>query len=562
MIVDIDIGSSAAYPLVDRTARVLGGTLIGRTYDEITAEVEAFWALHPEAPREVAHIKVSLAPGERLGSQQFVDVADEIMRALGYARALYVIIAHDDTALAHLHVVSTTVDLHGKGVSRSHDRYRAQAARRTLEDRYGLRRTPTAWDHAGTTFNRSWPEMVRIMAGERPLWESLSQRAGLALRLATGWAELSEHLVEAGLTLHYTGRGLAVSTGSAGVGISKLVPGLSAVTLAIRYGETYEQYELRRQSPTPSTEPDPPAIALASAGPHLPGASDRQERQSSRTRKRAYRGGDHPPDGAPERIALESRSHQPEDAEGGRAQDLAIRRMRRHRRADDVGSHTLREPDLDARRRGQGGPGDGSLREGYPAGDERGGTGDALQAAPPEPIGRTPIEQISTMLQQLEVAEAARAAAKEAERALNDALEAQHHARETSLRLDKQLRSRSDAPVTTRGLLDRTHEADPTAARAIALDLEVLNEWDRYVTAETVRPTELDVEQLRATHRRRIGDVAALPVNDVGSLRAGILRLAATLSPSERLRLSQPAREQVTSLEQRQAHHRKGLGLG
>ena len=84
---------------------------------------------------------MSINPSETdapLTERQAVALADDIMKALGYARQPYRIYEHNDILRRHFHVVSCRVDENGKKIKDSFERLVLREALKNLAEKYGF----------------------------------------------------------------------------------------------------------------------------------------------------------------------------------------------------------------------------------------------------------------------------------------------------------------------------------------------------------------------------------------------------------------------------------------
>jgi hypothetical protein len=128
---------------------------------------ENLLALNRRAIRRALHIVVSFAPGEILSRDRMIEIACEFMDRIGYGAQPYLVYQHFDTAIAHLHIVSTPIQPDGTSLNKSLlFKYKSEPARKALEEKYGLVR---AQRQRGAQLIRSQALPVeRLQYGSRP----------------------------------------------------------------------------------------------------------------------------------------------------------------------------------------------------------------------------------------------------------------------------------------------------------------------------------------------------------------------------------------------------------
>ena len=93
----------------------------------------------PRIKNESFHMSVNPSEEDKkLSDQEAVDLIDEIMECLGYAKQPYRIYKHTDIERHHYHVVSTRVDENGKKISDSFERLVLRNKLKELGKKYGF----------------------------------------------------------------------------------------------------------------------------------------------------------------------------------------------------------------------------------------------------------------------------------------------------------------------------------------------------------------------------------------------------------------------------------------
>jgi asparagine synthetase B (glutamine-hydrolysing) len=99
---------------------------------------EVRW-LNPKLSKPVMHITLSLAPGEHLTKDKWMEVAEQCAKDMGFENNQYVAIQHKDTGHEHLHIVANRVGFEKQTVSDSNSYRKIAAHCRKMELKYELK---------------------------------------------------------------------------------------------------------------------------------------------------------------------------------------------------------------------------------------------------------------------------------------------------------------------------------------------------------------------------------------------------------------------------------------
>ncbi len=204
------------------------------------AVVMRMTAAQGKTDKPVQHLSVSLAPGEHLTREQWEQVVDTTLRDLGLEGHQALVVAHQDTAHEHIHIMVNRVhpETH-LAWDRWQDRPRLMESLRPQELALGLQPTPHAKDP-----DRVPDPLVQQFerTGEPPLLDYARAVARPAFQEAGSWSELHERLAEQGLYLERKGQGLVVTDDHRQVKASSVNRSASLRSLEGRLG----LYEERR----------------------------------------------------------------------------------------------------------------------------------------------------------------------------------------------------------------------------------------------------------------------------------------------------------------------------
>jgi hypothetical protein len=111
------------------------------TYDDKRERFNNLLDRNQRADKKVMTIWLSFTPEEKFADQRLSAIASSYMQRIGYADQPYLVYRHDDTAIQHLHIVSTPVRPDGSLV-RSFVRVSMVAdARKAVEMEFGLQKS-------------------------------------------------------------------------------------------------------------------------------------------------------------------------------------------------------------------------------------------------------------------------------------------------------------------------------------------------------------------------------------------------------------------------------------
>ncbi|HEX5394074.1 MAG TPA: relaxase/mobilization nuclease domain-containing protein, partial [Rhodocyclaceae bacterium] len=150
----------------DEPGRLLGGNMSGQGARQLASEFGQVRRLRPDIEKPVWHNSLRLPKGEKLTDAQWVEVADDYMKRMGFTEAhprAYVM--HDDAGGQHIHIVASRVSTEGKVYLGKNENLASTRHIQALEREYGLTITkgPT---YDPETSKVLMPEARRLKAGE------------------------------------------------------------------------------------------------------------------------------------------------------------------------------------------------------------------------------------------------------------------------------------------------------------------------------------------------------------------------------------------------------------
>lgn len=225
--------------------------------------------------RPVYHLVISADPGDPVDRASMSRVADTVLRELGLSEHQVLIIAHNDTAHPHMHLVVNRVhpETH-RAWENGWDWPKIEKALSAEEEALGWRIVPRKRRHE--------PALVR---GDAAFLRTVQERGGAVLGRAASWAELEEGLAAVGLHVRVKGGGLSINDGRQEVKASEVAPAFSRKYMEARLGKlSAHRAERVREAetgthlsgvhaapavpvPEPNREPEPEPLAPPAPAP-------------------------------------------------------------------------------------------------------------------------------------------------------------------------------------------------------------------------------------------------------------------------------------------------------
>lgn len=120
---------------------IIASNMAGTTPRQLANEFGALRKLRPTLGKAVFHASLSPSPEDRmLTDAEFAALACRYLESMGFADCPFVIVRHDDTSHAHIHLLASRITTGGGVVSDKQDFKRSEAVIRRLETEFGLSR--------------------------------------------------------------------------------------------------------------------------------------------------------------------------------------------------------------------------------------------------------------------------------------------------------------------------------------------------------------------------------------------------------------------------------------
>lgn len=243
----------------ERVAWVEGRNLPTTDPKLVPAIMAATAAQSLRVQKPVYHLSISWPEEDGVDPTTMAGVAERTLRDIGLGDHQAVIVAHNDTAHPHLHIMVNRVHPEtGKAWSNSLDYRRIETSLREQEHELALREVPgrhTDLDQGRQMRKRpSRTERARLRRLGEPerLLFSTEEMAGVrvtigeALSTAGDWRELTNLLAEDGYTLQPKGQGLVIAKGDGYAKLSQVTPRTARLrVLEDRYGECFSDFFAR-----------------------------------------------------------------------------------------------------------------------------------------------------------------------------------------------------------------------------------------------------------------------------------------------------------------------------
>ena len=245
-------GGLAAY-LTGKSERVAWTEpryLLGTDPKEIAREMEAAAGQSSRTEKPVYHLSISFDELDRPSREQMRAAVEEMLRDLGLEEHQAFMVAHDDSAHPHVHVMVNRVHPEtGKAAPLAHDYAKVERSLRKLEQEWGMKRV--AGHHAreasaeapDRSQSRTTGEVRQTRrTGEPSFPDEIRRKVGKDLAEVRSWKELTAALERHSLRVEVRGRGMVITDGERTVKASRVMAEASGPRLARRFGETLSDY--------------------------------------------------------------------------------------------------------------------------------------------------------------------------------------------------------------------------------------------------------------------------------------------------------------------------------
>jgi hypothetical protein len=190
--------------------------------EDVAHSMAATAAMNTRVQKPVYHLSISWPEDDKPTPDQMREAASHVLRDLGLSEHQALLVAHNDTRHAHVHIMVNRVHPETlKTWDNKNDRVRIRQSLRRMEFNMGFRLTP----HPKDPIERAQGFRAEMMRGV----------ARNAFRDARNWYGLEQDLKEVGYTLRARGRGLVVTDGVVYVKASSIHRSASRAALEKRF---------------------------------------------------------------------------------------------------------------------------------------------------------------------------------------------------------------------------------------------------------------------------------------------------------------------------------------
>ena len=301
-------GATTRY-VTRRGAIFLGGNMLGHTAAELTDEFEMLQALRPDLSKPVVHMILGFAPNDRPTDAEMLEIATEYLIGNGYEDSLHTIWRHLDGTVDHAHIVTGQMDIDGKAISQSFERFRNKRLCRELEIEYGLQTVSNIRKDEAKPPTAPIPSPeadgldIEIPSVTTVVSDFLSREIKAALPSCASFGDLALALRLRGIAMvpqvhaengQVYGLGFRIEAGPLGGSFitgSKIPGNFSPNKLVAKHGLTFDPIRdlpiIRNPSPIPISNPIP--ILPAPSPIHLKPPKPRRKKKGERNHARNQR---------------------------------------------------------------------------------------------------------------------------------------------------------------------------------------------------------------------------------------------------------------------------------
>ncbi|EAX7731836.1 relaxase, partial [Salmonella enterica] len=153
---------------------VIGGNMLGDSASKLITEFDCTKQLRPDVQKAVWHNSLRLPDGETLSNDQWVSIADDYMKKMGFSDThLRCYVLHDDEG-QHIHIIASRIDIAGgKLYLGRNENLISTRIISELEMAHGL--TVTKVTNTAPSLSNTQPKRKRISRNE----QMLSERTGV-----------------------------------------------------------------------------------------------------------------------------------------------------------------------------------------------------------------------------------------------------------------------------------------------------------------------------------------------------------------------------------------------
>lgn len=193
-------GGLARYVHNKAGAERIAGNMAGRTPAEMEREWSVYREMNSRVEKDVAHISLSLADGERISAEKWEEVATSYVAEMGFENSAWVAYRHQDTTHDHIHIIAHRVSFDGKAVDMWKDYARGEEVCRRLEEQHDLHRVRPSREADRAAPTRAEAEMFK-RTGEISVKLDMQARVEAAARATDTMSDYAKALEAEGVSM-------------------------------------------------------------------------------------------------------------------------------------------------------------------------------------------------------------------------------------------------------------------------------------------------------------------------------------------------------------------------
>lgn len=109
------------------------------TVAQLVKSFEPYLIANKNTEKTTLHISLNPDPKDKVSDEDFVQIAQEYMNAMGFGEQPFVVFKHTDISRTHIHIVSIGVDEMGKKISDKFEKRKSMKICREIERKYRLK---------------------------------------------------------------------------------------------------------------------------------------------------------------------------------------------------------------------------------------------------------------------------------------------------------------------------------------------------------------------------------------------------------------------------------------
>jgi hypothetical protein len=105
---------------------------------QLSRSFELYLVANRKTEKPILHISLNPDPKDTVSDADFMNIAQDYMKEMGYSNQPFVVFKHNDIERTHIHIVSICVDAEGRKIADTFEKRRSMMVCRALEKEYNL----------------------------------------------------------------------------------------------------------------------------------------------------------------------------------------------------------------------------------------------------------------------------------------------------------------------------------------------------------------------------------------------------------------------------------------